>query len=264
MSSRTAPDLHTLFQEAHDEGDLSSASLATLTLDGDYAAQIQAGLGTLTPDDVPAAEVVLVTLLVDDSASIASAHNEAAIRAGHNTVLDALKASKAGDGIVVHATYLSGATLYPYVRLADAVPMDARNYQATYGCTPLYDRAIAVLGSVIAQAKTFRDAGTAVRTITLVLTDGADNASRQPPSAVRSLVADMLRQECHLVVGMGIDDGQTDYAAVFLAMGIVEVLTPGNSAQEIRAACQAFSQSAVRVSQSAAAFAQAAGGGFFH
>jgi acetolactate synthase small subunit len=262
--SRTAPDLCSLFRDAHDEGDLSAASLHTLTLDGDYAAQIQAGLGTLTPDDVPAAEVVLVTLLVDDSASIRSAHNEASIRAGHNTVLDALKGSRQGDGIVIHAATLSGAPLYPYVRLADAAPMDARNYQADHPRTPLYDRAVAVLGSVIAQAKTFRDAGTAVRSITLVLTDGADNASRQTAAGVRSLVDDLARQECHLVVGMGIDDGQTDFAAVFREMGIVEVLTPGNTAAEIRAACKTFSQSAVRVSQSAAAFAQAAGGGFFN
>jgi len=262
--SRTAPDLNALFRDAHDEGDLSAASLHTLTLDGDYAAQIQAGLGTLTPDDVPAAEVVLVTLLVDDSASIRGARNEAAIRAGHDTVLDALRGSKQGDGIVVHTTYLSGTVLYPYVRLADASPMDTRSYQATFPSTPLYDRAVAVLGSVIAQARTFRDAGTAVRSITLVLTDGGDNASRHTPQAVRTLVEDLVRQESHLVVGMGIDDGHTDFAGVFREMGIVEVLTPGNSAAEIRAACQAFSQSAVRVSQSAAAFAQAAGGGFFH
>jgi hypothetical protein len=53
---------------------------------------------------------------------------------------------------------------------------------------------------------------------------------------------------------MGIDDGRTDFRAVFRELGIPDawILTPGNGASEIRRAFQVFSQSAVRVGQGAA------------
>ena len=61
----------------------------------------------------------------------------------------------------------------------------------------------------------------------------------------------MLAQEHHIVAAMGISDGITDFHAVFRAMGIPDrwVLTPGNSASEIRRAFAVFSQSAIRSSQ---------------
>ena len=48
------------------------------------------------------------------------------------------------------------------------------------------------------------------------------------------------------------------------AMGVRDewILTPGSSESEIRKACQVFSQSAVRASQSAGSFSQQAVGGF--
>ena len=60
------------------------------------------------------------------------------------------------------------------------------------------------------------------------------------------------------------DDGSTDFRKVFREMGIEDkwILTPGQSAQDIRKAFQVFSQSAVRVSQGAASFSRTALGGF--
>ena len=52
----------------------------------DLGAQIQAGLG-VEVDDVPAAEVVLVTMMPDDSGSIRFSGNAEAVRSGHNHVL---------------------------------------------------------------------------------------------------------------------------------------------------------------------------------
>ena len=68
---------------------------------------------------------------------------------------------------------------------------------------------------------------------------------------VAAIVKDMLAQENHIVAAMGINDGTTDFRAVFKSMGIPDrwILTPGNSATEIRRAFAVFSQSAVRASQ---------------
>ena len=273
MSSRIAPALPStptppspaaapaLIQRARDEGDLSAQSFDAIMLAADIGAQIQAGLG-VSPDDVPAAEVTLVTMMPDDSGSIASAGNEAAVRAGHNEVLGSLERSAQADGILVHTRYLNGQVLFPYRPLDAAPRMTAQNYRAVHG-TPLYDQTVVLLGTVLAKSKELEASGIPVRTVTLIVTDGADvHSSQQTAASVRALVEDMRRTENHVVAAMGIDDGQTDFRRVFHEMGIPDewILTLRSSASEIRNAFRVFSQSAVRVSQTAAFSASAFGG----
>lgn len=240
-----------LLEDAHDQGALSAKSLATLDV-VDVGAQIQAGLG-VTIDDVTASEVVLVTMMPDDSQSIAGAGNTDAVRDGHNFVLDALRGSKQSGEVLAHTRYLNGHVLCPYTALEHAVKLTTQNYRPNLG-TPLYDQTVVVLGTVIAKAQELAAAGIAVRTVTLIITDGADYGStRCKPADVRAIVEDMLAQENHIVAAMGISDGATDFKSVFRGMGIPDrwILTPGNSASEIRRAFAVFSQSAVRASQGA-------------
>jgi hypothetical protein len=252
-----------LFRSAHEEGDLSAESLKALTLNADIGAQIQAGLG-IAPDDVPASEVVLVTQMPDDSGSITSARNADAVRRGHNLVLESLTASQQKDAVLAHTRYLNGFVLFPYRRLAEAVPMTEQNYQPRLG-TPLFDQTVVLLGTVLAKTREFAAAGVPVRTVTLIITDGADAHSiTQTEHSVRSVVEDVLRLESHIVAAMGVSDGSTDFRRVFRGMGIPDqwILTPGKSQSELRQAFHAFSQSAVRASQGAAAFTRASVGGF--
>lgn len=256
------PDLNQLFQSAHTEGALSNESLNALNVP-DIGAQIQAGLG-ISVDDVMASEVVLVTLMPDDSGSIRFGGNAAVVRAGHNTVLDALLNSNQRDNVLVHNRYLNGTVLYPYCPLSQAVRMTEQNYDPNQG-TPLYDQTMVLLGTVLAKAQEFSDNGVPVRTVTLLITDGADvHSTRATAKTVRSLVHDMLRTENHVVAAMGIDDGSTDFRQTFGEMGIRDewILTPGNSQKDIRQAFQVFSQSAVRLSQSARSLSQSSWGGF--
>ena len=240
-----------LLEDAHDEGALSAKALSALDV-VDVGAQIQAGLG-VSIDDVTASEVVLLTMMPDDSQSIAAAGNVAAVRDGHNFVIDALSASKQSGEVLVHTRYLNGHVLCPYTALAHATQMTPANYDPRLG-TPLYDQAAVLLGTVIAKSQELAQAGIAVRTVTLIITDGADFGSRRcRPDDIAAIVADMAAQENHIVAAMGISDGRTDFRAVFRAMGIPDrwILTPGNSATEIRRAFAVFSQSAVRASQGA-------------
>jgi hypothetical protein len=240
-----------LLTDAHDAGSLSARSLAALDI-VDVGAQIQAGLG-VTIDDVAASEVVLLTMMPDDSGSIAAASNSDAVRDGHNFVLDALGRSKQSGEVLAHTRYLNGDVLFPYTELAHAVRMTPANYDPCHG-TPLFDQTVVVLGTVIAKAQELAQAGICVRTVTLIITDGGDYGSTRCRAAdVAAIVADMLAQENHIVAAMGIDDGATDFKKVFRAMGIPDrwILTPGNSATEIRRAFQVFSQSAVRAAQGA-------------
>ena len=231
------------------DAQLSKQALDTLDV-VDVGAQIQAGLG-VTIDDVAASEVVLLTMMPDDSNSIAWAGNVDAVRDGHNFVLDALAGSKQSGEVLAHTRYLNGDVLFPYTALAHAVRMDKNNYRPCHG-TPLFDQSVVCLGTVIAKAQELAQAGIAVRTVTLIITDGGDYGStRCRPSDVAAIVADMLAQENHIIAAMGINDGTTDFKQVFHSMGIPDrwVLTPGNSASEIRRAFHVFSQSAVRATQ---------------
>src|ERR1700753_498974 len=130
----TKPGVKQLLADAHDQGALSARSLAALDVI-DVGAQIQAGLG-VTIDDVAASEVVLLTMMPDDSASIASAGNRQAVRDGHNLVLEALKASKQAGEVLAHTRYLNGHVLCPYTPLDHAVKMTPANYDPRLG-TPL-------------------------------------------------------------------------------------------------------------------------------
>jgi hypothetical protein len=238
-----------LLEDAHGTGALSAKSLQTLDV-VDVGAQIQAGLGC-TVDDVASSEVVLVTMMPDDSQSISQGGNVDAVRDGHNYVLEALEKSKQAGEVLAHTRYLNGHILCAYTALDNAVKMTKQNYNPHLG-TPLYDQTAVMLGTVIAKSQELSQAGIAVRTVTLIITDGADYGStRCKAKDVKAIVDDMLAQENHIVAAMGIDDGATDFRAVFQSMGIPDrwILTPTNSGTEIRRAFAVFSQSAVRASQ---------------
>jgi len=254
--------LSSLFQAAEDDGTLSPRARAVLDVP-DLGAQIQAGLGVRV-DDVESSEVVLVTIMPDDSGSIRMAGNADVVRSGHNLVLDALAASKQRDSILSHTRYLNGKVLHPYRLVAQAERMTTSNYDPCMG-TPLYDQTVVLLGTVLAKAQEFAAAGVPVRTVTLLITDGADaRSTRARPADVMAVVRDMAGTESHIVAAMGIDDGHTDFREVFRWMGIEDrwILTPRNDAGDIRRAFLMFSQSAVRASQGGGSFSRAAAGGF--
>ena len=251
-----------LFNAALKDGELSDAAMRALSVP-DLGAQIQAGLG-VHPDDVPASEVVLVTMMPDDSGSIRFGKNAQAVRDGHNLVLDALAASKQKEGVLAHTRYLNGKVLFPYCTLSGTVRMDSKNYDPGLG-TPLYEQTVVLLATVIAKSRQFAQAGVPSRTVTLIITDGADESSSgNKAKDVATLVHDMQRQERHIVAALGVEDGETDFREVFRAMGIEDrwILTAGSNASEIRRAFQVFSQSAVRASQSAVHFSKTSVGGF--
>jgi len=252
-----------LLETAKQSGDISRQSIQALVKVEDAGAQIQAALG-IKVDDVMASEVVLVTLLIDDSGSIRFVSgNSQAVRDGHNLILEALKGSKQDDSVLIHTRYLNGALLYPYCPIKEAIVMDSQNYDPQGG-TPLYDQSMVILGTVLTKTQEFMDNNVPVRSITLIVTDGNDEGSLKATAKdVASVVADLLRSERHIVAAMGVEDGHTDFTQIFKEMGIPDnwILTPGKTPSEIRKAFQVFSKSAVRASQSAK-FSQTAMGGF--
>ena len=251
-----------VFSRAAGAGELSKKALVSLSA-VDLGSRIQEALG-VPADQFRASEAFMLTLVIDDTGSIASAGNEQTIRDGVNEVLEALQGSGARNDILVHVVYLVDGVLYPYTGLKQAPRLSSGNYRADGSHTPLFDQSLAVLAGVIVKEQEYADQGIPVRSVTCIVTDGADNSSRARAEDVAPVIADLLKKENHIVMGMGIDDGHTDFRGVFLRMGIPDhqILTPSNDRSAIRRAFNVVSQKSATASQGAAGFSQVMGGGF--
>ncbi len=265
MASKTAASQATvqnLFSGAAAAGALGTKAINAIDVE-DLGEQIQAGLG-IAPDDIQASEVMLSAELVDDSGSIRFGSNAQHVRDGHNLIISALSGTKQKDSILAYCRYLNGTMLYPFCRIVDAIKMDNHNYDSKGG-TPLYDELMVILATVAAKCQEFANSGVPARAVTTIITDGNDEGSRKNTAKdVAAVVEDLLMQETHIVIGIGIDDGRTDFKRVFQEMGLQDqwILTPGNSPSEIRKAFAMVSQSSVRASQGANQFSKTAMGGF--
>lgn len=241
-------DIRNLLMSAASENTIATANLTN----ANTLRQIEKGMG-ISPDQFQGSQVRLVGVLVDDSGSIAMADNIDLVIEGHNTILDALGATKQKNSILIACWYLSDEMLYPFSHLSQAVRMTRANYDPNCN-TPLYDRSVVALGTVVAKAQEFENAGIAASSWTLLLSDGADYGSRRYDAGnVRDMVRS-LNPEQHVVMAMGLSDGHTDFAAVFESMGIQKsriLVANANNPSEIRRAFQMASQSAVGMNAAA-------------
>lgn len=205
--------------QLYEAGELDELSCAALETP-DIRAAVAAGLG----EDSAADELLLATLLIDDSASIAP--NIAEIRRGHNTMLEALRAQKTTADVLVQTRALNYGLLSPYRPVNQAMTLDSANFgdkQISSAGTPLYKQSLITLGTVMVKAREEADRGAKVRTFTLLITDAVDNRSGEfTAQHVRQLVTDMLEFATnHIVAGMGV--GERDglsFHNIFSAMGI--------------------------------------------
>lgn len=250
-----------------EESGLDPGAVSQMQLTADaMGPAINAGLGDVSIDDIETSEVILVTLVIDDSSSIRFDNNTGILREGANMVPDALAGSKQSNGVLISCHYLNDGVLYPYRPLEGAVKLDTHNYNPAGG-TPLYDRLEVVLPTIVTKMAEFEQGGVSARAITVIVTDGGDNSPRvQRPEALKPIVEGMLRSEAHIIMAVGISDGHTNFRDdVFLPMGIPDewIKSPKNTESEIRAVMQLVSQSAVRASQAqGGSFSQVALGGF--
>ena len=222
---------------AYETGLITRKSVDSLLAVEDVAGEISRGLG----DSSGSGSVFLVTVLADDSQSIFRENSAPLVAEGHNGIIDELKQISSGDtsdGILLFTRYINGKVLNPCTTLEQTTLMDLRTYQEG-GTTPLYDQSVITLGTVIAKAAQLTARGGKVRTFTLIITDGADEySSSASAQSVAWIVGDMLLTGNHIVAAMGVNDGRTDFQAVFSEMGIKPgwILNPDNSRDKIRKA----------------------------
>jgi hypothetical protein len=240
MSNQTPVDPMDLLKGAAEQGNLSpqSMTVAKAVLKApDLAQMIMEAIRT--PDDqIKKIQQTLLTLIVDDSGSIAGASNEDAVIEGHNHFIEVQKKGRYAEGILGSTIYLNGKVLNPYLPITAMTMMSRKNYQADGG-TPLYDVVAATLLSVIAEVEKLEKAGASVRSQTFIISDGYDQHSHKCSAADDAkLVQDLLMLEGkHIVAALGIGD-VIDWHKVYEEMGIRPqwILTSGGSSdKEIRA-----------------------------
>ena len=261
-------NINDLFQNAGQDGLLSPGSVHALTTDPDMGQKVQQAFGKQI-SAVGSDEVILLGMVPDDSGSIRFGHNTQNIRDGHNAVKAAFIDSKQKDNVFLHTRLLNGDVICPFMLLDLAPDLDDNNYnESNFGGTPLYDVSFDFLGTMVAESERYRqDMNILARTITLIISDGADEHSRRhrDPKDLRQLITDLNQSEDHIVAAMGVQGGGVNFHQIFgQEMGIDDrwILTPKSDPHEIRQAFQIFSLTAVRMSQSAAAFSQGKAGGF--
>lgn len=167
------------------------------------AAQIEEALKDGFTIDRPG-EVILVTLMPDDSGSMITNGKNVSLINGHNKLIEAMFESPSSERMLLSTRFLNGTVLNPYRPLDYCEDLTDENYPCD-GTTPLYEQTLILLGAVMAKAQELIDKGARVRTATLIMTDAAsteDHAEKLLPE-VASVIRDMTRVADHLVAGMG-------------------------------------------------------------
>jgi hypothetical protein len=246
----TADEATTLFTSATTKGVISPATSTLIT--GNLGNMVLAGAAGKDLEDIAAADVTLVTVLIDASSSIADRGLEKGVREGQNALLDAFAGAKERDAVLLACWTFAASmdVLHSYVPVSDATRLDAKNYRAN-GSTALYDTWCSALAANVAYAQRLRDGGTPTRSVVVVVTDGEDVGSKHTAAECARISRDLLASELFTLalVGVGTD---VNFEHVAKAMGI----PPGCILWErdatpsgLRRAFQLVSRSAVRASQ---------------
>ncbi len=211
-------DLDALFDGAVSSGLVSQDVMTTLS--GDLGSFVVAGAAGRALEDLDAAEVTLVTLMVDVSSSIFGNQLADAVCEAQNLLLDNLQTSPQADELML-ALWLfddQQRVVHAYVPVEDATRLDGNNYLGG-GATSLYDTWIDGLMANVAYAQQLRDGGTPCRSLAVVITDGEDTTSRRSAVDCARLSRDVLASERFTLGFVGVG-AVVDFRSVASAMGL--------------------------------------------
>jgi von Willebrand factor type A domain len=251
MTMNNKDDLAALLGRATTHGTLSTQSQTLIS--GDLGAMVIAGAAGVDAEDIQASEVTLITLVLDKSSSIGQRGLERAVCEGEHTLIDSFAGSREKDAVLVALwTFDSAAKVHHgYVPVDDATRLQPGRDYTTGGCTHLYDTFVDACAANVAYAQRLRDAGTPVRSVLVVVTDGEDVGSAKPARTCKRLAEDLTKSEQFVLafVGVGTD---VDFMQVARNMGFRDdciLVQKDATPSGLRKAFQMVSKSAIRASQ---------------
>ncbi|MBX9669642.1 MAG: hypothetical protein K2X93_18610 [Candidatus Obscuribacterales bacterium] len=261
MNNQT-PDASDLFRDALEAGEISPGSA---TLLGRLSTRINRTMSA-PPVKPTVTEQTQLCMLIDNSPSMEHRRNHLAVIEGHNLVVNSLLAAKAVNSVESLTVLLNSSPDYTkgitadgddefrWTHLKAAPRLQSGGFIAGCG-TPLYDRCIETLGSVLARTKWWEDTyGIQTRSVTLLMSDGGNNEGDASAGDVAKIVHDMLSMEKHRIFFMGVNQGGINFKEIGKSMGLppdcIDVVS--HDARAIRARFQLFSQSASAIASGGA------------
>lgn len=211
-------DINALFADAVSHGTVSQDVLSTLS--GDLGNIVVAGAAGRALEDLEAAEVTLVTLMVDVSSSIFGGGRDAAIISAQNALVDHLANSPRADDLMVALWLFDNkqSVVHAYVPVEDALRLDAKTFKGG-GATALYDTWIDGLMANVAYAQRLRAGGTPCQSLAVVFTDGEDNSSKRRAADCMRLSKDLIASETFTLGFVGVGN-TTNFTAIAKSMGL--------------------------------------------
>jgi|GEM_PF-675851 len=214
----TQIDLDTLFDGAVSSGMVSQDVMSTIG--GSLGSFVVAGAAGKALEDLEAAEVTLVTLMVDVSSSIFGNRLDKAVCDAQNLLLDHLQNSPQADELMIALWLFDDvqSVVHAYLPVEDATRLDKKNYVGG-GATSLYDTWLDGLMANVAYAQQLRDGGTPCRSLAVVITDGEDTTSRRSAADCDTLSRDLLASERFTLAFVGVGN-VVDFRKVAASMGL--------------------------------------------
>lgn len=218
---------------------------ATDILIKNLSAKTIQGANGIDPADLVTDSVTLYCVILDETGSMQS--SATVVEQAYEEMLNALRDSKAADTILMSVWAFNDnrtRLVHSYLPL-DLVP-SLTGYDPDGG-TNLYDATLDGITSLLQYEDDLAKAGTRTQSVVVTFTDGEDNSSKSPATAVKTVVDGLLSKEKYVFSLVAFGQGFAHQAAS--DMGIPNVLEVGSTASEIRRAMGTVSKSVIRASQ---------------
>lgn len=197
-------------------------------------------------------EVTLAMNIIDMSGSMQPYADEL-VNAYNDHYLTAMALSSAADDILVSTIFFEDRVqlFHGYLSLQDT-PRLSRSVYCPGATTALYDAVAAGLTNMVLYAQQLRQSGIMVRCLVLVYSDGGDNASSQPASAVRRAVKELLKHDMYTLAYVGFRNGnltEQELRQMADTIGFPEILTSNLGPGELQRIFRLASLSTISVSR---------------
>lgn len=217
--------------------------------------------GNFNPDDVEVEDTINVQFVVDVSGSVTGYVKE--LNSGLNEFVERMQKSHVADKVFVSVVVFNHKieVLTGYQPISQVQTFDFGKY--IDGTTALYGGTRVALENALNYREGLENAGVNCKTLVFVMTDGGDNEPRQgSASDVKKIIDNLLQEERNFAsfetMLFGINKNEeTEFNNAAAAMGIKNVVTIDNTADEIKRMIAFISSSVSGASGSANAISVA-------
>lgn len=250
----TAPSVKEVLAQAVSSNQISAKTAQVMEEELDDIAL--AGCTGIPVADLDTDENTLVTVVIDASSSMGP-FQDAVIRSYNDQFLKPMKKAQNAESILVSAWIFSGSgkdacrLLHGYTPVSQCPELDDQTYDP-YGSTPLWEAVQKAMTGIVTYGQTLVQAGSRIKHIIVVLSDGENNSSKRGITAakIQAQAADLLKQETFVLAYAFFGaESDGDYYAKEIGFPENHRITAGLNDSEIRRIFREVSASVISTSQ---------------